>query len=37
MAKSKATHPEGGVEKFLVLPIIVSILAQMGQMPDLSG
>ena len=34
MAKSKATHPEGGVEKFLVLPIIVSILAQMGTSGD---
>ena len=34
MAKSKATHPEGGVEKFLVLPIIVLILAQMGTSGD---
>lgn len=34
MAKSKTTHPEGGVEKFLVLPIIVLILAQMGTSGD---
>lgn len=34
MVKSKATHPEGGVEKFLVLPIIVLILAQMGTSGD---
>lgn len=34
MAKSKTTHPEGGVEKFLVLPIIVLTLAQMGTSGD---
>ncbi len=34
MAKTKAAHPEGGVEKFLVLPIIVLILAQMGTSGD---
>ena len=34
MAKSKATQSEGGVEKFLVLPIIVLILAQMGTSGD---
>ncbi len=34
MAKNTTTHPEGGVEKFLVLPIIVLILAQMGTSGD---
>ena len=34
MAKNATTHPEGGVEKFLVLPIIVLILAQMGTSGD---
>ena len=34
MAKSNTTLAEGGVEKFLVLPIIVLILAQMGTSGD---
>ena len=34
MTKAVDAHPEGGVEKFLVLPIIVLILAQMGTSGD---
>ena len=34
MAKDKTKQPEGGVEKFLVLPIIVLIMAQMGTSGD---